>query len=105
MVLVEPPEHRACRSHAPGERPRGRFLDGPSAGRPTASYAFDRWAAYVCHRRAGEDAFEHYVHVEGGAYRYAGPCVDHHDPDDMPGRRDTGCQPVDNAVDSERIKS
>lgn len=100
--MTEAPEHRACRTHAPGERPRGRILDGPSTGRPTMSYAFDRWAPYVCHRRAGQVGFDHYVHEGGGAYRYAGDCTDHHEQGDGPDDWPTGCRAVDNPVGNER---
>lgn len=68
------------------------------------SYALDRWAPYVCHRRAGQTGFDHYTHKGGGAYRYAGSCVDLHDADDMPGGWDLGCTAVDNPVDREKIE-
>lgn len=103
-MTTEAPEHRACRTHAPGERPRGRILDGPFAGRHTMSFALDQWAPYVC-RRAGLGPWEHHIHVEGGGYRHVGPCVDHHEvgngPDDWP----TGCRAVDNPVDDERSEA
>lgn len=104
MTTTEAPEHRACRSHAPGERPRGRILDGPAAGSRAIGYGFGAWPLSVCIRPRGAGVYEHYIHVDGGTYRHAGSCVDHHEADDMPGGWDLGCRPVDKPVDREKIE-
>jgi hypothetical protein len=85
--------------------PRGRIVDGPAAGREARVYFLGQWSPSLCWRD-GTGPWQHHVHEGCGEYRHVGPCVDHHDPGDMPGNRDSGCpDAVDRPVDRERIRS
>lgn len=88
-------DSRCCRRYPTRPGPLGPF-----AGRETHTFALGAWTDIVCRRSEG--AWQHHVHEGGGAYRHLGPCVDHHEPDDMPGTWDRGCPGVDNPVDNER---